>query len=73
MRLTSRKGFICENPAYIRLEKDSPQESRNNQDMDSDDPGFVLMIKFVYLLNPLKPAATAPEQLKAPVFIVVRG
>ena len=45
------------NPTYIRLGKDGPQENQKYQDMGSDDPEFVVMIKFVHLLNPLKPAA----------------
>ena len=39
--------------------------------MGSDDPEFVVMIKFVHLLNPLKPAATTSEQFKVPIFIIV--
>jgi len=59
------------NPTCIRLAKDKPQENQKYQDMGSDDPEFVVIIKFVHLLNPLKSAATTSEKFKVPIFIIV--
>ncbi len=39
--------------------------------MGSDDPEFVAMIEFVYLLNPLKPAAATSEPFEIGIFIIV--
>ena len=39
--------------------------------MGDDNPQCVAIIKFVQLLNPLKPAATASEQFQVRIFLIV--
>jgi hypothetical protein len=64
--------FPCPPTKRRRLGKDGPQESQKYQDVGSDDPERVTMKKFVYLLNPLKPATAPSEQFKIPIFVIVR-